>query len=123
MTAFFASAECPEDIEDGTAEICAQAVFDEQVAFFSRENARAAGFKVAKHVHPYRPTSELSLDERKKRMEAVKKKSTCKACGEVGHWARNCPARHDWWRNDPTVPCEAKLRVRTTTTTTTTTPF
>ena len=78
-----------DDIEEDTAEICAQAVFDEQVAFFSRENARAAGVKVAKHVHPYRPTSELSLDERKKRMEAVKKKSTCKACGKVGHWAND----------------------------------
>ena len=89
VTAFFASAECPEDIEDGTAEICAQAVFDEQVAFFSRENARAAGVKVNRHVHPYRPTSELSLDERKKRMEAVKKKSTCKACGKVGRWAND----------------------------------
>ena len=40
-------------------------------------------------MHPYKPTSELSLDERKKRVEAVKAKSTCRACGKTGHWAND----------------------------------
>ena len=85
MVAFFASAETEDHIDANTAEVCAKAVFDEQVACFSRENARAAGVEVMKHVHPYRPTSELRLEDRKKRVDAVKKKQTCKACGKMGH--------------------------------------
>ena len=64
-------------------------MFCEQMAFFSREVARGGGVKVAKHVHPHKPTSELSLDERKKRVDAVKAKSTCRACGKTEHWAND----------------------------------
>ena len=87
--AFFAEATTEEEITEEMADVCAQAAFDEQVAFFSREKARSAGVKVGKHVHPYRPSSELSIEERKKRVDAVKQKSTCRACGKTGHWAND----------------------------------
>lgn len=76
VTAFFADAETEDVVEEHAAELYAQALHDEQLAFFSCENARAGGVKIAKHVHPYRPTSELSLDERMKRVDEVKQKST-----------------------------------------------
>ena len=36
--------------------------------------------------------------------------SACNRCGIVGHWARQCTTR--WWHNDPSIECEAKLRLR-----------
>ena len=59
VTAFFVNVEKEDDISVDAAENCAEAVFCEQMAFFSREVARDGGVKVANHVHSYRPTSEL----------------------------------------------------------------
>ena len=36
-------------------------------------------------------------------------RNTCRRCGGLGHWARQCT---EWWRGDPNVACEAKLRLR-----------
>ena len=40
--------------------------------------------------------SSLSLEDRRKRLAALKERSTCKACGRVGHWSGDaaCPKRN-----------------------------
>ena len=112
VVAFFADAASEDDIDPNAAEACAQAVFDEQVAFFSRGSGRAAGVKVTKHVHPYRPTSELSLDERKKRIDAAKKKSACNACGKMGHWANGAVCEMKGKKQHPFAKCNQNTGVQ-----------
>ena len=38
---------------------------------------------------------ELSLEDRRKKLEELKKKTKCQACGQIGHWAgdNTCPKR------------------------------
>ena len=82
------------DLDDkGVCEEISNTVHDEIFAFYSREEARSRGVPVAKHVHAYRPSSELTLDERKKKVALAKINSTCRACNQKGHWQgdKECP--------------------------------
>ena len=58
---------------------------DELSAFYAREQARSNGVNVGKHIHAYKPKSELSVDERREKLNLAKKNSTCRACGKPGH--------------------------------------
>ena len=75
------------DINDkDVAEEIAGTVQDATFAFYSREEARARGVPVDRHVHSTRPKSELTLLERKKNVADLKRKTTCRVCGKKGHW-------------------------------------
>jgi len=82
--------------DPATLEEIAGCVQDEIYAFYSREDARKRGVKVDKYVHGFRPRSELTLAEKRDRVKLVKQKSTCRACGKVGHWHSDpeCPAKN-----------------------------
>ena len=78
------------DADITSEEVCeeiAQCAFDEACAFFSREDARRRGAPVGRKVHTWKPKSELTMRDRKAKLDEVKKKSTCRACGQKGHWA------------------------------------
>ena len=63
---------------------CAQ---NEAFAFMSRESAAKRGVMIDRRVHNYRPTSELSLVDRRDKVKKAKQNSTCRRCGKSGHWA------------------------------------
>ena len=62
-------------------------------AFLAREDARKHGVKVVKAIHNFRPRSELTVEERKAALQRAKNNSTCKRCGQKGHWQGDavCP--------------------------------
>ena len=46
-------------------------------------------------THGYRPrVSHLSIEDRRRKLQEIKARSTCKKCGKKGHWAgdRECTA-------------------------------
>jgi len=94
VVAAFAAAGADLD-QAATADEVSGCVHDELFAFYSRENAQSRGVAVDRRVHSYRPKSELSIEERKKKVADAKANSYCRACGQKGHWASdlNCPAR------------------------------
>ena len=79
--------------DDSTCQMCGEAVQDELMAFYSREQASRHGVPTRRHIHSYKPKSELSIEERKKSVAKAKEKSTCRGCGKPGHWAGDpeCP--------------------------------
>ena len=79
--------DCDLDDELVCEEI-AECVHDTCCSFFSREAARNRGVPVGKKIHEFKPRAvELTIQQRRDRIDAVKAKSTCRACGEKGHWA------------------------------------
>ena len=89
----FMAADC--DLNDKpTCEDIADAVHNELVALVAREQAQKRGVETSRVVHQFRPpTSELSLDQRRAKVALAKKNSTCRRCGQSGHWAADpqCP--------------------------------
>ena len=41
---------------------------------------------VDKKVHNYRPNSELTLTDRRAKVNQAKRNSKCRKCGKTGHW-------------------------------------
>ena len=89
----FLAANCDLNDKAICAEI-ADAVHGELAAFAAREQAAKRGVPTQRVVHPFRPPqSELTLDQRRARVDLAKKNSTCRGCGQPGHWAADeiCP--------------------------------
>ena len=60
-----------------------------------RSKAKGKG-KPVKGAHGYRPrTSNLTVEDRRKKLQEIKLRSTSKVCGRKGHWAgdRECPGK------------------------------
>ena len=83
LTAYAASAE------DWSEEVCNDHIQDELTAFYARGKAKGKGISFAR-----RPPTNFkgrrnipSLENRRERFKELKKKSKCKVCGKVGHWA------------------------------------
>ena len=93
VACFLAAGANMED--DAACKMCGEAVQDELMAFYSREQASRHGVPTRRHIHSYKPKSELSIEERKKSVAKAKEKSTCRGCGKEGHWAGDpeCPLR------------------------------
>ena len=64
-----------------------EAVQCETMAYMARSKAKGKG-KPVKGAHSYRPRpSTLSVEDRRRKLQEIKAKSTCKVCGRRGHWA------------------------------------
>ena len=81
--------------DEAAAEEASTCFHDELFCFYSRERARGKGVKVDRTIHSFRPKSELSVEDRKKHVEKAKANSSCRQCGQKGHWAGDacCPSR------------------------------
>ena len=86
---------------------------DKLFAFYSREAALQRGVNIDKQVHNYRPTSELTLKDRRDEVNPAKTNSTCRECGKTGHRAGDeaCPQRmqpDDKGKGKRTRKCKGK---------------
>ena len=82
VCAAFLCAGC--DLDD--QEVCedlAKSAQDELFAFFSREAAIKRGVNDDKKVHNYRLTSELTLTDRRAKVNQAKRNSKCRTCGKT----------------------------------------
>ncbi|CAE7418365.1 GIP [Symbiodinium sp. CCMP2592] len=71
-------------------------LYAETMAFMARSKAKGKGKPTSKSAHSYRPRpSNLSVEDRRKKLQEIKSKSTCKVCGRRGHWAgdKECPGK------------------------------
>ena len=95
VTAFLASGADLSD--EKVCEYVAERVHDELFAYNGRYEAQKQyGVKVNPLIHGFRPRSELTLAERRDKVQIAKKNSTCRKCGQKGHWQGDlvCPARN-----------------------------
>ena len=92
ITVCYLCAGADLDDEEACEEI-AQACQDEVCAFFGREGAKDRGVDSGHQVHSWRPKSEMSVQDRKAKVDKAKQNSTCRSCGKKGHWAGDyaCP--------------------------------
>ena len=71
----------------------------EATAYFAKRSLKGKGKGKGKGKPSFRKGqgkgSGLSLEDRRKRLAALKERSTCKACGRKGHWSGDaaCPKR------------------------------
>ena len=72
-----------QEVREDRAE-CAQ---DELSASFSRGRAIKRGVNVDRKVNNYRPTPELTLTDRRAKVNHAKRNSKCRKCDKTGHWA------------------------------------
>ena len=85
------------DVEDEQAmEFAAEVIQGEQEIFFARQQAQRHGFKGFKGKGGSRQfdvSGQLSLQEREQRIQNLKSKTSCRRCGQVGHWSGDpsCP--------------------------------
>ena len=89
VVACFISSGC--DLNDKeVAEEISNCVHDELFSSYSRDKAKSMGVPVQNKIHNFRPfKSELTIEDRKSAIAKAKANSTCRACGQVGHWAGN----------------------------------
>ena len=38
-------------------------------------------------IHSFRPSSELQIEERRRKVQQAKERSICRSCGQTSHWA------------------------------------
>ena len=94
VTAFVCAGADLDDTEH--CEQISSAVQNELFSFYSREEARQNGVPACKTIHNFRPKSELTIEERKKNVDKAKAGSSCRTCGEPGHWSGDpaCKKKH-----------------------------
>ena len=93
LTAFLGTEGFNSEDREAVA-LLTEAAQAETMAFMARSKAKGKGKPTAKTAHSYRPRpSNLSVEDRRKKLQEIKNKSTCKVCGRRGHWAgdKECP--------------------------------
>ena len=80
-----------ENIDQESAEYAAEVLQAESEAYFTRQQAQSRGH--SGFGGKYEVRGELSLEERKARVTALKARTACRRCGQKGHWS-----------GDPTCP-------------------
>ena len=86
FTAFMTTEGWGPDNRESVA-LLPEAVQCETMAYMARSKAKGKG-KPVKGAHSYRPRpSTLSVEDRRRKLQEIKAKSTCKVCGRRGHWA------------------------------------
>ena len=91
LTAFLGTEGFNSEDRESVA-LLTEAAQAETMAFM----AKRKGKPTAKSAHSYRPRpSNLSVEDRRKKLQEIKNKSTCKVCGRRGHWAgdKECPGK------------------------------
>ena len=103
------------DVDDEEAlEYAAEIIQTEREAFFARHRAFKKGFKGSKGKGSGKsstpPSSrhfdvqgQLSLSERQQRVQSLKSRTTCRKCGQVGHWSGDfiCPKNNKGGKSGP----------------------
>ncbi|CAE7415150.1 RE1 [Symbiodinium microadriaticum] len=81
-----------ENYDAETAEYAADVLQAESEAFFARKQAHAKGH-TGFRGRQFEVHGELSLEERRSRVNALKARTSCRRCGQPGHWAgdASCP--------------------------------
>ena len=82
-----------ENVDQESAEYASEIIQAEAEAFFVRQKAQAKGHTGFGSAKRYEVRGQLSLEERKARVTALKSRTTCRACGARGHWSGDsvCP--------------------------------
>ena len=82
-----------ENVDQESAEYASEIIQAEAEAFFVRQKAQAKGHTGFGGAKRYEVRGQLSLEERKARVTALKSRTTCRACGARGHWSGDsvCP--------------------------------
>ena len=81
VLAFYAAGADPES-QDCDPEVCEEindCISNELYSFYSADAARQRGVKTQSFVHRFKPNpNELTLEQRKKMVQAAKEKSHCR---------------------------------------------
>ncbi len=86
---------------------------DEVYAFYSREQARSNGVNVGKHIHAYKPRSELSVEERREKVNLAKKKLYMPSMRQARTLGRRRWMRAPWQTTEVWRPASAAPFCRT----------
>ena len=80
-----------ENVDQESAEYAADILQAESEVFFARQQAQSRGH--TGFSKRYEVRGELSLEERKARVSALKARTSCRRCGQKGHWSGDpvCP--------------------------------
>ena len=94
LEAYAAMVEQGLDEEDGEAmEWAADVLQAESEAYFARQGAKGGGHKGFMPRRDFSVHGALTFEERKSKVQEMKQKTTCRRCGQKGHWANDpqCP--------------------------------
>ena len=82
-----------EQYDQESADYAADIAQAEAEAYFLRQQAQSKGHSGFGHGQRYEVRGELSLEERKARVTALKSRTSCRRCGQKGHWSGDaaCP--------------------------------
>ena len=88
LTAYLAT-DWFDDQNDDYAEMVADAAQTETAAYVLHRKGKGKGLRTRRRFKSsYRPrASHLSIEDRRKKLKEIKMRSTCKKCGQKGHWA------------------------------------
>ncbi|CAE7548535.1 unnamed protein product, partial [Symbiodinium necroappetens] len=81
-----------ETLDGDAAEFAAEVLQSEGEAYMLRQQATQRGHHGFQNKR-YEFRGEMSIEERKARISSLKERTTCKRCGQQGHWANDasCP--------------------------------
>ncbi|CAE7885681.1 unnamed protein product, partial [Symbiodinium necroappetens] len=81
-----------ETLDGEAAEFAAEVLQSEGEAYMLRQQATQRGHHGFQNKR-YEFRGEMSIEERKARISSLKERTTCKRCGQKGHWANDasCP--------------------------------
>ena len=92
LVAAFLRSDTFDDIGDSQS----HSSLNEATAYLGCVKGKGKGIPMRKGgTHGYRPrVSHLSIEDRRRKLQEIKARSTCKKCGKKGHWAgdRECTA-------------------------------
>ena len=95
------------DLEDNdTAEHAAELVQAEQEAYMARKGAAGKGGFRPPPARQFAVSGSLSLEERRQKVADLKSRTTCRRCGQRGHWSGDaaCPQTKGAGRAGKTRP-------------------
>lgn len=82
-----------DENDQEAAEYAAEIIQAESEAYYLRSRAAGSGHMGFNAQKQYSVKGSLTLEERKARINNLKSKTTCRRCGQTGHWAGDpqCP--------------------------------
>ena len=82
-----------DETNDEAAEYAADVMQVEAEAFFVKNRAHGSGHYGFGGSRQFQVQGHLTLEERRARVQALKSRTTCRRCGQQGHWSNDpqCP--------------------------------